>query len=212
MSDSDAESSIVASVDQAIVSLDSVLPEIPKMIESLAMESVLDDRRDWETRMQKSQSDRIVLSRFFALSLCVVAFANLIPTLYFWSAWAQAIDHSPLPRWIYLQFFVAAFHGIYALFLFQVPDWSALRAVSVAMLMVAFAFGAISTSLLVGDGQGTAASFLGLSFDVVRQAAMWCVAMLCLATLMSYWGGREAANWQRAEQLLGEILAGTSAV
>ena len=147
--------------------------------------------------------------RFFALSLCVVAIVNLIPTLHFWYDWAQAIDHSPLPRWIYLQFFVAAIHGIYAIFLFQVPDWSELRAVSVAMLIVGFGFGLVSASLLAGGGQGAAASFLGLSFDVMRQAAIWCVAMLCLATLMCYWGGREAGNWQRAEQLLEEILAST---
>ena len=184
-------------------------PEVPQDFDSLVVESARGDQSNWESRMQNSQSDRIVLSRFFALSLCVVAIVNLIPTLHFWYDWAQTIDHSPLPRWIYLQFFVAAIHGIYALFLFQVPDWSALRAVSVAMLIVAFGFGLVSASLLAGGGQGAAASFLGLSFDVMRQAAIWCVAMLCLATLMCYWGGREAGNWQRAEQLLEEILAST---
>ena len=76
------------------------------------------------------------------------------------------------------------------------------------MLVVAFVFGLLSTGLLVGGGQGAFANFLGLSFVIVKRAAIWCVAMLILATLMSYLGGRESANWQRAEQLLEEILTG----
>lgn len=168
-----------------------------------------EEKTPWEDRIRKSNAERVVLARFFALSLCAVAAVNLVPAFYFWYDWSQSLDASPLPRWIYLQVFVAAIHLVYAIFLFQIPDWSAMRAVSVAMLAVAFIFGLFSTGLLVGGGQGVFANFLGLSFVIVRRAAIWCVAMLFLATLMSYLGGRESANWRRAEQLLEEILTGS---
>jgi hypothetical protein len=81
-----------------------------------------------------------------------------------------------------------------------------MRAVALAMLFMAFIFGIVSTGLLVG-GQGNLSGFLGIPYALNRQASIWCVAMLCLATLMAYWGGKESANWQRAEQLLKGILA-----
>jgi hypothetical protein len=43
---------------------------------------------------------------------------------------------------------------------------------------------------------------------MVRSGCIWCVAMLCLATLTSYLIGREAMNWQRVEQLMRQIESG----
>ncbi len=169
-----------------------------------------DEEISWEARLQESNADRVVLARFFGFALCVVAFINMVPAFYHWNDWYQAVETTQLPRWIYLQMFVAAIHIIYAVFLFQIPRWSAMRAVSVAMLVVAFIFGVVSAGLLIGGGQGIVAAFLGLSFVMVKRAAIWCVVMLILATLTSYLGGRESANWQRAEILLEEILTGNS--
>ena len=55
--------------------------------------------------------------------------------------------------------------------------------------------------------EGTIAQFLHLPYVLARSATIWCVAMLCLATLMTFLSGRESLNWQRTEQLLREILA-----
>ena len=166
----------------------------------------IEQDRNWEQRLSAANTDRKMLARFFALCLAVVAIINMIPAIYHWYHWAQLTDSVPLPRWIYIQIFVGALHLIYAVFLAQIPDWSAMRAVSVALLFMAFIFGIVSTGLLVG-GSGNLSGFLGIPFALNRQACFWCVAMLCLATLMSYWGGKESANWQRAEHLLKDILA-----
>ncbi len=96
---------------------------------------------------------------------------------------------------------------MYAVYLVQIPDWSALKTVSIAMLVVATLFGSISTGLVTGGGQGAVASFLELPLVMSYQASIWCVAMLLLSTLMCYLGGREALNWQRTEQLLREIVS-----
>ncbi len=184
-----------------------VPPPVGSELAEPGVSALFDQKASWEDRVRKSNSDRVVLARFFAVSLCVVAVVNMFPALYFGYDWYQSLENSTLPRWIYLQIFLAAIHVLYAIFLFQIPDWSSLRAVSVALLVIAFLFGLTSTSLLVGGGAGELAAFLGLTFTMIQRATIWCVAMLCLSTLMSYLGGREAANWQRAEQLLEEILS-----
>ncbi len=161
---------------------------------------------NWEERLESANADRKLLARFFALCLCFVAIVNMTPALYQWYQWTQLAETMALPRWIYIQVFVGAIHLVYAVFLFQINDWSAMRAVSVAMLFVAFIFGFISTGLLVGGGEGNLTGFLGIPYMLNRQACIWCVAMLCLATLMSYWGGKESTNWQRTDDLLKNIL------
>lgn len=165
----------------------------------------VEEEKDWEERLRVANQDRKLFARFFAICLCLVAVLNVIPASLQWYHWTQLSDSAPLPRWIYIQMFIGAIYLLYAFFLVQIPDWSALRAVSVAMLLMAFVFGIISTGLLVG-GHGTFSGFLGIPFALNREACIWCVAMLCVATLMSFWGGKESANWQRAEQLLQNIL------
>lgn len=182
------------------------IPEI-KLVNPKEVVTEKEEAIDWEERLENANQDRRMLARFFAGCLCVVAIVNMTPALYHWYHWAQMTESMELPRWIYIQVFVGAIHLVYAVFLFQVSDWSAMRAVSVAMLLVAFVFGSVSTGLLVSGGQGDLSGFLGIPFSLSKQAAIWCVAMLCLATLMSYWGGKESLNWQRAELLLKDILA-----
>lgn len=181
-------------------------PAAPPAFELHDSEEVASEAQSWQERVLLSNSDRRVLARFFAFTVCMVAMINLLPAFIDAYSWYHAIETTILPRWIYLLVFVAAVHVIYAVLLFQIPDWSTLRAVSIALLGIAFVFGLFSTSLLFEGGGGIITNFLGLSYSIVQRAVIWCVAMLCLSTLMSYWGGREAAQWQRAEQLLIEIL------
>ena len=84
------------------------------------------EKTPWEDRVRKSNAERVLLARFFALSLCAVAVINLFPAFYFWIDWSRSLDARPLPRWIYLQVFMAAIHLVYAIFLFQVPDWASM--------------------------------------------------------------------------------------
>ncbi len=181
-------------------------PSAPPAFEFRESEEVELEPQSWQERVLLSNSDRRVLARFFAFTVCMVALINLLPAFIDGYTWYHAVETTILPRWIYLLVFVAAVHVIYAVLLFQIPDWSTLRAVSIALLGIAFVFGLFSTSLLFEGGGGIVTNFLGLSYSIVQRAVIWCVAMLCLSTLMSYWGGREAAQWQRSEQLLVEIL------
>ncbi len=171
----------------------------------------IDEKTKLRKKAKTARLDRLTLARFFAACLCVAALVNLGPAIYYWVQWSQAVDGQALPRWIYLQVFVAAIHFVYAIYLVQVPDWSSLRSVGFAMLGFAVVFGIVSTGLVVGGGEGIVSQFLELPFVIAYKATIWCVAMLVLSTLLCFVIGREAANWQRTEQLLEQILSGKSA-
>ena len=74
------------------------------------------------------------------------------------------------------------------------------------MLVLAFVYGLCCTGLLLGGNEGSVAMLLEISTFRVKQATSGFAVMLCLATLMSYWAAREASNWQRAEQVLKQIV------
>jgi hypothetical protein len=139
--------------------------------------------------------------------LLVVAGINLAPAIYHWYSWSIVSLDGDLPRWTYLQIFVASLHVIYAIFVFQVADWSALKAVSAALLVVAAIFGFVSVNLTLAGGNSTVAVFLGLPPAMIRNAMIWCVAMLLLAIVSSYLSGREALNWQRVDQIFDHIVS-----
>ena len=157
-----------------------------------------------------ARSDRVILTRFYAICVFATGLFNLLPAAYLWYLSIQMDVSTPFPRWAYLQIFVAALHLVYTIYLYQIPDWSTLRMIAIAMLAFAMMYGLISSGLLLGGGQGVVAQFLNLPDALMGKATVWCVAMLCLSTLISYLTGRESAMWCRTETLLNQILSGQS--
>lgn len=165
------------------------------------------DKQNWEERLRRANTDRFFLAKLFAAGLILVAGLNLIPVLTQLISWGDLSQVNELPNWFFLQVAISLLNLLYAIFLFQINDWSAMRAVSVLMLVIAFIYGVCCTGLLLGGNEGSLVMFLEISSARVRQAASGFAVMLCLATLMSYWAAKEASNWQRAEQVLKQILA-----
>jgi hypothetical protein len=159
------------------------------------------------SRAQRAELERRYLIRFFGFCLIGVALFNSIPAIYQWSLWSEEMAFRPLPRWTYLQIFIAGLHVVYAIYLLQIAHWTSMKAVAIVLLAVAIVFGIVSTGLVVGGGNGVIARFLNLSQIGIRNACLWCLAMLFLATLTSYVIGREARNWQRVDELLRSIYS-----
>jgi len=159
----------------------------------------------WRKRLKDANSDRIALAKVLAIMILIVGLINMVPALMHWYHSSSALESFGPPRWTYLQIFVAALHLIYALLLFQITDWSSLRAVSVAMLTVAFGYGMLSTALLIGGSNSSVGYFFGVPSMMAGKAAIWSVSMLCLETLIALATGKEANDWRRAEQLLIQI-------
>jgi hypothetical protein len=162
-------------------------------------------------RMSRSRNDRVTMSRGLAILVATVGIVHVFPFIYH-ACWVGIETGEALPKWMYLQFFVAALHCIYALFLWQVSDWSALWGVSVASLVIAALFGFLSSALLIGGPQSQLVMFLGLGYTLHGSATIWTLAMLILATICSLLLAREAFHWQRIESIYKKLNVGSPEV
>lgn len=177
-------------------------------VEFAATDIAMDSRMDrLAQRASRARSDRVLMSRFFGMFLLAVAVINMAPAIYHWYSWSTETLVGNLPRWTYLLIFVASLHVIYAIFVLQIADWSTLNAVSAVMLVVAAFFGFVSASLTLGGGNSAVAAFLDLPFAMMRNAIIWCIAMLLLAIVSSYLSGREALNWQRVDSIFDHLIS-----
>jgi len=153
--------------------------------------------------------DRSVLRRVFGNLIFLFGVINMAPTFLFWNRWSEQILAPTLPQWVYWQVFIAALCLVYAVFLIQIADWSALKSVSIVMLVVAMGYGLVTASLVLGGAQSPAARWLSLDAQVLDRGKTWCATMLCVATLISYFGGRESSKWKQANLLMDKINADT---
>lgn len=193
----------VAVVQEAVVRPDLDVP----FAESIKRNSSeASEERTWEERLARANADRFFLAKLFAGGLIFVAGLNLIPVLTQLISWGDSTSVNELPNWFFWQLAICLLNGLYAIFLFQINDWSALRSVSVFLLVHAFICGVCCTGLLLGGNGGRPMMLLEISSIRFKQATSGYAVMLCLATLMSYWAAKEASNWQRAEQVLKQIL------
>ncbi len=158
-----------------------------------------------EAKVAAANRDRVLLTRVFGILICLVGSINMVPSYLFWNRWSQQITPPPLPHWVYWQVFIAALCLVYAIFLWQIADWSALKSVSIVMLIMAMGYGLITISLILGGAQSPAARWLSLDGQTLDRGKTWCATMLCVVTLISYLGGRESSKWKRSNQLLEKI-------
>ncbi len=158
-----------------------------------------------EEKVAAANRDRILLTRIFALLICLIAIVNILPSYLFWHRWSQQIAPPTLPGWVYWQVFVAGLCLTYAVFLVQIADWTALMSVSIMSLILAMGYGLITVSLILGGANSPAARWLALDGPTLDRGTTWCAAMLCTATLISYLGGRESSRWKRSQQLLEKV-------
>ncbi|MGY8746937.1 MAG: hypothetical protein ACKVHR_02610 [Pirellulales bacterium] len=163
-------------------------------------------KQNWEERLIRANADRFFLAKLFATGLVLVAGLNLIPVLIQLTTWSGFFQADEIPNWFFLQLVISLLNLMYAIFLFQINDWSAMRSVSVLMLAMAFIYGGCCTGLLLGGNNGSLMMLLEMSSVAFRRATIGFAVMLCLATLISYWAAKEASNWQRAEKALKHIL------
>ena len=161
-------------------------------------------------RVLRSRQDRVWISRFVALLLFGLGIANFVPVI-MTDFFENDLVLQKIPRWMYLLPFLGLLHLVYSIFLFQIPDWSALRSASVFQLICAALFGFVSVALLLGAGNGEVATFLELPFDLLQRAMIWCLVMLLVELAGSYVSGTEAASWKKMERLFQKLNSGTVA-
>jgi hypothetical protein len=93
----------------------------------------------------------------------------------------------------------------YAVYLFQLPDWATVWVVTMFLLLLAAGYAGVLGLVLVSGSDGFFVGPHGLQLaDKLAggQAALWCLCMVSLATILAFFAGRMSVQWQRAERVL----------
>jgi hypothetical protein len=99
------------------------------------------------------------------------------------------IDGSPfVARWALLLFFIGVLQLAYAVYLFQLPDWSSVWVITVFALCGAALYAAVLGIVLMSAPDGVLVGPHGLQLaDKLAggKAALWCVAMVALLVMLA---------------------------
>jgi hypothetical protein len=115
------------------------------------------------------------------------------------------MDSGPVGRWAFVIFFLGLLHFSYAIYLGQVPDWSASWVLTGATLLQGAFYAALLTALYLAGGQSEMVEALDLGPHVDNgHARAWCFVMLCLTGMAAYFCGTVSIRWRRAFVLIRE--------
>jgi hypothetical protein len=153
--------------------------------------------------------DQSAAAFYLSLVLAALAIFGVSPAVWEWYELWRNPDEPEVPPWVFALLITGVLQLAYAVYLAQVPDWSALWATTIATLAAAAAWAALLGTTLLGRDE----SALVLLFRYAdklegNRAAMWCFIMLCFTSVLAYFLGLTAVRWQRAYHLLRRVRAG----
>jgi len=106
------------------------------------------------------------------------------------------------PRWALVLSLIAMLQAAYGAYLWQLCDWASARVVAVALVGLAGIHADGLAIVLLADPRGWIAGDGGLQFAAELaggRAALWCVCLVSLCTLLALFAGWLSARWRRAE-------------
>jgi hypothetical protein len=109
-------------------------------------------------------------------------------------------------RWAFVLLLIGALEAAYGIYLIQLPDWSSARVVTAMLLAPAALYAMALAVVLIADPGGWLLGSAGLQLAdrlAGGKAALWCVCMISLSTLIAFFAGRLAASWRRSEIVRG---------
>ena len=112
----------------------------------------------------------------------------------------QGAETTHLERWAFGILLAGILQLVYALYLFQLPDWSSVWVVSLLTLCIATAYAGLMGIRLLASQGNRVIEFLELDGNRFSsgQEAGWCLIMVLLMGTLSYLAGRFGTNWYRA--------------
>jgi hypothetical protein len=128
----------------------------------------------------------------------VAAVAGMIPALLDIVAHIRQGESAGISRWALALLLASGLQAVYAVYLLQLPDWGTAWVMSIVMLVFATGYAALLGALTLANQQSQLVQFLELG-DMLPggQAAIWCLTMLCIYSLLAYFSGRISFRWRR---------------
>ena len=176
----------------------AVAPSVPQR-ESADDAAGEPDGKDVPVRGYQPDRDKVATVRWLAAALAVIALFGLAPALLDLREHLQSDVSQGLSRWAYTLLLLSILQFAYAVYLVQLPDWSSVWVVTIFSLLIATGYAAMCGLTLLASEQSDFAQVLELT-DRLRggKATGWCLIMLLLTSLMSYFSARIGARWRQA--------------
>lgn len=152
--------------------------------------------------------DQQVTAYYLGIFMAALAIFGVAPAVWEWFALWQSVEEKPIPPWVFALLIAGVLQLAYAVYLAQVPDWSALWATTVAALVAAAAWATLLGTTLLGKQESMLVVLFGYADKLERNRATgWCFIMLCLTSVLAYFLGLSAARWHRSYRLLRDLRA-----
>jgi hypothetical protein len=144
----------------------------------------------------------------YQLSAAMIAAAlfSMIPAVW------DVLEHLSIPesqyvaRWAFLLLALGLVQLAYCVYLMQLPDWTTVWVITLYALAMAAIYAMVFGLTLITSTDGTLVRALQLEGMVAGgQAALWCLCMSSLFTLLAFFAGRMSVRWHRAELVLHSV-------
>lgn len=148
------------------------------------------------------EKQRTVL--YHGLGLASTALIGMLPALWEVAQHLRADQSTGIAPWAHVVLCLAVIQLGYAIYLIQIPDWSSAWVTALACLVASAIY---AVGLGVGLSAGVESSVitnLGLADRLhAGQLTRWCLIMLSLSLLSTYFLGRLSLSWHRRETYAG---------
>ncbi len=140
-----------------------------------------------------------------AFALAAAALFSVVPAVWDVVEFLRTADSAFVARWALALFFLGVVQLAYAVYLFQLPDWTTVWVVTLFSLALAAVYAAVLGLVLLSPPDGFLVGSGGLQLaDKLSggKAALWCLCMISLSTILAFFAGRLGTSWHRAELML----------
>ena len=128
----------------------------------------------------------------------LVAIIGGTPSIWQLASQIQNAQGPQLENWATVLLLLSTVQLAYAIYLYQLPDWSSVRVVSLVAMLSAGPYAALLGIGLRARHENPIVQWLGLSPQLVSgQATGWSLLMICLTGTTALIAGRLASHWYR---------------
>jgi hypothetical protein len=151
---------------------------------------------------------RTLAAYWLSAALVAAALFSVAPAVWDVVEFLQIAESQFVARWALVLFFLGVVQLAYAVYLFQLPDWATVWVVTLFSLVTAGIYAGVLGLVLLSPADGFLVGRQGLQLaDKLAggQAALWCVCMVSVSTILAFFAGKLSSRWRQAELMLRAI-------
>lgn len=143
-----------------------------------------------------------------ALGLMVTALFSSAPGIWDCIDYISVADEGFIARWALLLLALGVLQGAFAIYVWQLADWTSLWIVTLLSLAIASGFAMMLGVIFVAGQESQLVTALQLEDRLIgNKAHLWCLCMVAVYTVVAFFAGRACSQWHRREQLLESLAS-----